>query len=238
MLTVRCPQCGTKNNQDDIGFPLCSQCQADLVLCASCRHVEGTGCGHPVARARYSGDPNDAKGCPEFRSAHEERRPRMLWQVPAPVWVSFLLLTLLLAIFGASLFIDPAGSYLRGNPLRLETVAPAQVRQGEVDVVKLRVTNLLNRPSTRIYILVDKEFLAEADLVEPQPKPERVNPDRNRFVLEYPPVPARRSMLIKIGFIPRRSGSVTFSAKVYAPSHQLRHAVTVPILVPKIGGEV
>ncbi|HEY3418013.1 MAG TPA: hypothetical protein VGM23_14135, partial [Armatimonadota bacterium] len=84
----------------------------------------------------------------------------------------------------------------------------------------------------------EKEFLAVAEPGMPLPTPERFDPDHSRFVLEYPPLPAGRSEVIQIPFIARRSGPVTFSAEVYAPSHRLQHTVNVPMLVSKAAGEV
>jgi len=233
MQTIRCPQCGLTNYPDDITYPRCGQCHEDLLRCTSCRHHEASGCHHARGQALYTPDQEAAKKCSDFRSRYEVRRPRMLWTIPAPVWVSMLLLAVIIGLGAAAWFIDPIGRYLHGNPIWPETVVPKQVTVGEPFYVTMRVRNLLNQTSTRIYIEIDKQFLAMADPIMPlpQPSPEYISRDSNRLVLQYQPLPAYGEMRLRLPFVPRASGTAPFIARIYAPSNQLRQEVSVPISV-------
>lgn len=203
--------------------------------CPACRHFEAGECHHPHEAMRYTPDGEAAKNCPTFRSRNEVRDSRMHWNVPAPVWVSALLLLVMVALGVAAWFIDPAGRYLYGNPLRLETVVPAQVTVGQPFTVTMRITNLLDRESTHIYIEIGDKFLANAMPAMPAPEPLRIGHYKSRLLLEYDPLQAGGQSIIQLPFTPIHKGNAPFVAKVYAPSNQLRHIVNVPIVMKDPG---
>ncbi|MHB9130759.1 MAG: hypothetical protein ACYDBB_06675 [Armatimonadota bacterium] len=219
------------NHADDLGYPHCGYCHEDLVRCSACRHYEDGGCRHTRAYTNFTPDLEAAKTCSAFRSRHEVHAPHILANIPAPAWVSLFLLLVIFGLAGAVWFIDPLGRYFLGNPLRLETAIPTQVAVGQPFEVTMRVTNLLNRPSTHIYVEIGKEILAVADPGMPDPRPESISRMRDRILLEYEPLPAGKFEVLHIPFIPRKQGIAKFSAKVYAPINQLRNEVNVPFNV-------
>lgn len=229
------------NHPDDISYPRCSQCHDDLVRCPACRHFEAGGCLHAREAVRFTPDGEAAKACPGFRSRNEVPDSRMRWNVPAPVWVSALLLLILAGLVLAAWFIDPAGRYIFGNPLRLETVVPAQVTLAQPFNVVMRITNLLDRNSTRIYIEVGGEFLASAApgkpvlMINGEPALTRIGHYHNSLLLEAESLPANGQAIVQLPFTMLKRGSSPFIARVYAPSNQLRHVVKVPIEVKDPG---
>jgi len=229
--SIVCPQCGMTNHPDDITYPRCNQCNEDLVRCPACRHFEAGGCHHPREAARYTPDGEAAKSCPSFRSRNELHDSSMQWNVPAPVWVSTLLLVILVGLCIAAWFIDPTGRYFRGNPLRLETMVPSQVMLGQQFYIKMRITNLMDRNSTRLYVEVGDEFLANALPGMPAPTPARISRTKNHLLLEYDPLPKYGWMTVLLPFTPMHKGAVPFTAKIYAPSNQLRQIVNTPPII-------
>ena len=230
---IRCPQCGMINRPDDIGYPRCGNCHEDLVRCAGCRHHKDADCRHVHGLAHFRPDGDGANECPQFRSRHEVREPHMLLTIPAPVWVSGMLAVLVLVLLAAAWFVDPAGRYFIGNPLRLETSVPAQVVPGEPFAITMRVQNLADRASTRIYLEIGEEFLARAAYRQPMPAPRRISSYRGRLLFEYDPLPAHGQQELVLPFTLRddRTEPTIFQARVYAPMNQLRYPVQVPIVV-------
>lgn len=229
---IRCPECGLVNHPDDVMFPHCGQCHELLVRCSSCRHHEGSGCRHPRAYVRYTADGDAAKTCPEFHARTEVRSSRMLALLPAPLWVSALLFLILACVMLAAWFIDPLGRYFHGNPLRVETAIPREVVAGEPFTVTMRLTNLLDRPSTHIYVEIDDSFLRSVNWAnQPSPHPSHIAHQRHKLILEYEPLPPGGQCLLEYPLIPRGDEIAPFSARVYSPSNQLRHTLNVPIQV-------
>ena len=152
-------------------------------------------------------------------------------QVPAPIWVSLLIVFILAGMALAAFFIDSSNRYLYGNPLRVETAIPKHVLAGQPFVVAMRISNPIDRPSSHIYIDVDKSFLSVVDWVMPLPKPLRIDRSRNRLIIEYEPISPQGDRIIQFSFIARHSGYIPFKADIYAPSNQLRQTVTAPIIV-------
>ncbi|HEX2951119.1 MAG TPA: hypothetical protein VHV83_16365 [Armatimonadota bacterium] len=231
MFPIRCPECGQINFNDDLSYPHCSQCHEDLARCTYCRHHEGNGCKHPKAYSRFTPDGDAAKNCPEFRSRGEIRGSQLMAKLPAPLWVSALVLVILLSLTAATWFVDPAERYFLGNPLRVETAIPQEVLAGEPFQVTMRVTNLLNRPSSRIYVEIDNRFLSAVDWEMPQPQPERIDSDHNRLLLEYDSLPPNGQRTLLFTFTPRQASITPFTAKIFAPSNRLRHTMKIPILM-------
>lgn len=195
-----------------------------------CRHSEGTGCRHPKAYPNYTPDGEAAKTCAEFRSRYEERAPRLMSSLPAPLWVSVLLVLILTSLAAAAWFIDPYGRYFHGSPVRIETIVPDQVTAGTPFIVATRVTNLLDRPSTRIYVELGEDLLAAADWGTPSPAPRHIDRYYHRVLLEYEPLPPGGQRTYYFSFTPRRAGVVPIIARIYAPSNQLRYVINVPII--------
>ncbi len=231
MLPIRCPQCGQINQPDDIGFPRCGQCHADLVRCADCRHLEGGACVHTQHYGRFTPDLEAAKHCPGFASRYALRGPRMAWTIPAAAWVPLLLLVVMLGLAASAFFLDPAGRFISGNPLRLEAVVQQQAYVGQPFEVDLRIINMFPQASSHIYLEFPQEFLDEADPNEPFPKPYQVSRFRDRLLLEYEPLPGGGQRTIRFLFTPHHRGTIQFVARLYAPSNQLRHEVKAPIEV-------
>lgn len=231
MFSVRCPECNELNHRDGPTFPFCGRCHHDLARCAYCRHHEGNGCRHPRAYVRYTPDGDAAKQCRDFASSHEVRGSRLVVGLPAPLWVSILLLLILGSMALAGWFIDPAGRYFFGSPLRVETAVPQQVLAGEPFKVDLLITNLLDHPSAHVTLDIDSAFLADVDWQLPDPRPERLEADRTRLLLEYEPLPRGAQRHLMLYFTPRRDGVVTFGARIYAPGNQLRSRIAAPIQV-------
>lgn len=152
-------------------------------------------------------------------------------RIAAPIWVSLLLVVIFAGIALTALFIDSSNRYLYGNPLHVDTAIPKHVVAGQSFVVAMRISNTINRPSSHVYINVDKSFLAVVDWVMPLPKPLRIDRSRNRFIIEYEPIDARGDRVIQLPFIARHAGYVPFMAEIYAPSNQLRQTITAPIIV-------
>lgn len=209
------------NHPDDISYPRCSQCHEDLVRCPACRHYEAGECHHPREAERYTPDGDAAKDCPSFRSRNEVRDIRMQWDVPAPVWVSSLLLVILLSLAVAAWFIDPALRYFRGNPLYLKHNVPPEVAVGQMFNIKMFITNPMNTTSTRYYIEIGEKFMAGVMPGVPMPEPLSVGHYRNRLVLEYDPLPSNSSQLVLLPFKALKKGTLSFSARIYAPRNQL-----------------
>lgn len=230
MRMIRCPHCGMLNRSDDIAYPRCGQCHEDLVRCASCRQYHDTDCRHAHGLSHFHADGEGAKECPYFDSRHTVREPNMLWTVPAPVWISAMLFLLVCVLFAAAWFVDPAARYFLGNPLRLETSVPAQVTVGDPFQVTMRVRNLADRASTRIYLEIGEEFLAHATYSQPNPAPRRISSYRGRLLFEYDPLPAHGQQVLVLPFTLEDAQTVPFVARIYAPINQLRHPVSVPII--------
>jgi len=231
MNAIRCPDCGQENYREDATYPYCSKCQEDLARCTACRHHEGTGCRHPRAFTRFTPDNQAAKDCPAFVSRHEVRGSRWLTQLAAPLWVSVLILLILGSLAAASWFIDPAARYFRGNPLRVETAVEQQAIAGHPFQVRMLITNVMDRPSTRLYVEIGSEFLAHADWIVPTPQPKRLELDRQRLLLEYESLPRNGQLQLLLTFIPRQEGTLNFIARVFAPSNQMRRVIAVPVQV-------
>jgi len=234
MYPIRCPDCGQINHRDDLTFPYCGQCHQDLVRCTFCRHHEGSGCRHPRAYVHFTPDGEAAKHCPEFSAHTEVRGSRMMLKLPAPLWVSLLLLLVLTGLAAAAWFIDPIGRYFRGSPLRVQTTMPQQVEVDEPFIVKLAIQNLLDRPSTRVYVEIGSDFLSAVDWEVPYPHPERLESYQNRLLLEYEPLSPNSERVLQLPFIARHGGTAVFTAAIYAPSNQLIRRITVPI---QVGGQ-
>lgn len=232
VFPIRCPECGLINHRDDPSYPQCGHCHTDLARCTYCRHHEGRGCRHSRAYVNYTDDGEAAKFCAEFRSHDEVRGSRMTTKVPAPLWVSSLLLLIFLSLTFAAWFIDPLGRYfIAGDPLRVETTVPEQVVAGQPFTASMHIINLLNRPSTRLYVEFDRDFLDTVEWSNLSPQPVRMDRSQNRLLLEYHELPAGADSLLKFTFIAHERGIAPFAAKIYAPSTQLQRNITVPIRV-------
>jgi len=225
------------NHPDDIGFPNCGQCHEDLIRCTSCRHAEAASCRHPHGRTRFAAfAPENATRCPHFRARTEERQPSWRITVPAPVWVSAMMLLILVMLGSAIWFIDPTGRVLHGNPLRLETTVPRQVIAGQPFNITMRFTNILPQVSTRIFVEVSGGFLSVAEPGMPTPPPVRYSRTGDRLVFEYQPLPSGGQRVVQLPFVARNTGTAPFVARVYAPENQLRQEVRVPIeVVQRVG---
>lgn len=197
--------------------------------CTACRQFRHGTCQHPEALRHYANDPETARTCAFFRSQHEVAPPRLRWTIPAPVWVSLLLLLVMTGLMGAVWTIDPR--YFLGNPLRLERAVPTQATVGVPFTVTLRVTNLLHQTSTPFLVEISQDFLATADPAMPLPPPARINRYRDRLVFAYPPLPADGQRTLRLPFTPHRAGKTFFVARIYAPSNQLRHEIRDPLEV-------
>jgi hypothetical protein len=225
---IRCPICGRDNTEADEGFPLCSNCHTDLVVCEHCVSFENGHCTHPREYVHWTPDGNGAKECPAFHS-HFARAPQH-WRrtVPAPVWVTGLLLLVVITFLLASLFIDREGRYFQGEKINLETVVPARARAGERCYVVMRIANPLDRTSTHLYI----EVQDPTDLVGvPDPVPDRTYRDAERVFMEYAPLAPGGWITVKIPFLPRDPGVINVMARLYAPRTQFRQEVPIKIEV-------
>ena len=236
MVTIRCPQCGMQNHPDDIGFPRCGQCHEDLVRCPDCKSFEEQRCAHPQMQARFTADGEAAKTCPAFASRYAERDSRFIANLPAPLWVSF---SLLLVILGLSLLawgIDPAGRYFFGDRLQLSLAVPAKVPVNTPFQVRLRVTNPLDQPSTRLYIEIGEEFLANATAGEPTPRPEHIVRLRSqhRELLGYDPLPAdgQRDFLLPFMLLQQRNTPLV--VRLYSPINHLCKEVHTTIAAQEL----
>ena len=235
MYPIRCPECGLINHYDDVTFPLCGQCQTDLLRCACCRHHEGSGCSHPRAYVRYTEDGQAAKDCPDFHSRQEVRGSRLMARLPAPLWVSLLLGLILLGLLASSLFIDPRARYFVGSPLQVEMAIPSRTVVGRPFTITMRVTNLLaNQPSSRYYLVLNDDFFRIVQWDAPPPSAERMEASRNRLFFEYEPLPPGGQRILQFSFRPRLGGVAPFNAQIYSPSNQLRDQETREI--PVLGG--
>lgn len=227
MTTIRCPHCGTQNHADDFGYPRCSQCHEDLVRCNYCRHFEAGACTHPRAYIHFTPDLEAAKSCPAFRSQFEVRDARMLAQLPAPLWVVFLLTLVVGCLTAAAWFIDPYGRYFFGNPLDLRADVPAIVAVGKPFTVTLRITNLLDKArSTPIMIEVIGD---EYQLISASNQPRKITYNNEHFVLEYAPLDSGAMRSIRLQLVQRKLGEARFIARVYAPGNHQSHEVNTEI---------
>ena len=231
MNPIRCPECGLINYRDDVTFPHCGQCQEDLLHCDSCRHLQAGQCTHTRGKARYTPDGDAAKLCSVFSSSHELRGSRLMTMLPAPLWVSLLLFLILASLAIASWFIDPMRLYFRGSPLQVETAVPQEVTPGQSFVVTMRVTNLLSRPSTPYFLEISADFLQTVDWESSMPPASHVNAYHQRLFLEYEPLPPGGYRTMQLSFTPRQGEIAPFTAKLYAPSNQLRHTISAPIVI-------
>ena len=235
MTTIRCPHCGTLNHADDFGYPRCGQCHEDLVRCGYCRHFDRDACTHPRFCERFTPDLEAAKSCPGFRSRFEAREAGVFAQLPAPLWVVFLLTLIVGCLTAAAWFIDPYGRYFFGNPLDLQANVPAVVTTNQPFTVTLRITNLLeNARSTRIYIEIGEEYVNAAIPGPAFPPPRKVTYSSNRFVLEYGPLGRGAVLPVRLQFIQHKLGEAKFVARVYAPGNHLSHEVNTTIFA--LGG--
>ena len=225
------------NHPDDISYPRCSHCHEDLVRCPACFHYEAGGCHHPREAARFTPDGEAAKDCPSFHSRNEVRDSHLHWNIPAPGWVSALMLLILLGLAIAGWFIDPSMRYFHGNPLRLETAVPFQASLGRPFNITMRITNKLGITSTRFYLEIGEQFMSDVLSGPPSPAPLSfarftTGQYKNRLVLEYDSLPAHGSENVLLPFIPRKKGALVFVARIYAPRNQLVGEVrSIPIQV-------
>jgi hypothetical protein len=205
------------------------------MLCGDCRQYGDGSCRHPLAYARFRPDGQSAKSCAAFASRYAARRG-MMWAIPAPVWVASLLVLVLVGLAVSSWFIDPHGRYFRGNPLHVIAWVPDRVDVGQTFIITMRITNVLEETSSRIYLEIDDEFLQSAAPVMPlpEPRPARINRLNDRLVLEYPPLPAGGNLVVQLPFVPLRTGTAPFVARIYAPSNQLGPAIEKPIRVGEL----
>jgi hypothetical protein len=221
LSAIRCPRCGTVNHADDIGYPHCGQCHEDLVRCTVCRRHDGETCTDRRARAWYVPGGEAAKRCSHFVARHAVMDARWTRSLPAPLWVGALMALILVTLIGAALFIDPAARYFRGNPMEFKVaIAGGQdFREGEPFLATMQVANLIDQPSTRVFIEVDERAMRAGALV---PEPDRLTRHGNKLVLEYAPLPPRGRMILQMQLIPRRPGPAAFSTRLYAPRNHLR----------------
>ena len=227
MTTIRCPHCGTQNHADDFGYPRCSQCHEDLVRCSYCRHFEGGACAHPRAHVHFTPDLEAAKSCPAFRSQFEVRDSRLFAQLPAPLWVVFLLTLIVGCLTAAAWFIDPYGRYFFGNPLDLRAEVPAIVTVGQPFTVTLRITNLLDKArSTPIYIeVIGNEY----QLISASNQPRKITYNNEHVVLEYNPLGRGAMQAVRLQLVQRKLGDASFNVRVYAPANHQSHEVNTTI---------
>ncbi len=238
MLPIRCPQCGLINHADDFSFPRCGQCHDDLVRCGTCAHLESDACVLPAGQRYFTPDLEGAKQCPRFTSRHSVRGTRLLLHIPAPVWMSGMLLLLFGVLLLGTWFIDPAWRYFRGNPIELKAIVPTQVMVGRPAVVTMRVVNKLNRASTRLYFDIGDDFLSAVKPGMPIPEPLRVTQVEKHLLLEYGELPAGGQMILQIPFIPQRVGTRAFSVRIFAPSNQLQQELSAPVaILPSLPAE-
>jgi len=136
------------------------------------------------------------------------------------------MLLILLGLAIAGWFIDPAMRYFHGNPLHLETAVPSQAPLGRTFFISMRITNEMNITSTRFYIVIGEQFMANVIAGTPSPEPRsrahyNIGRYRNRLVLEYDSLPGLSSVNIKLPFTPAKKGTLAFNARIYAPMNQL-----------------
>ncbi|MHB0936035.1 MAG: hypothetical protein ACYDCO_04190 [Armatimonadota bacterium] len=195
--------------------------------CSYCRHYEGGACAHPRAHVHFAPDLEAAKSCPAFRSQFEVRDSRLLAQLPAPLWVVFLLTLIVGSLTAAAWFIDPYGRYFFGNPLDLRADVPAMVTVGKPFTVTLRITNLLDKArSTPVYIeVIGNEY----QLVSASSQPRKITYNSEHFVLEYPPLDSGAMQSIRLQMVQRKLGGARFIARVYAPANHQSHEVNTEI---------
>lgn len=185
---------------------------------------------HPRAHLNFTPDLEAAKTCPVFRSRFDARDARILAQLPAPLWVVFLLTLIVGSLTAAAWFIDPNGRYFFGNPLDLQANVPSVVTVNEPFTVTLRITNLLDTTrSTPIYIEIGKEYVAAALAGQVSPSPRKVTFSSDHYVLEYPPLGRGAVLPVHLQFIQHKLGEARFAARVYAPSNHLSHEVNTTI---------
>lgn len=231
MLPIRCPQCGLINHADDFAFPRCGQCHDDLVRCAACTHLDGDACALHEGQRYFTPDMEGAKQCPRFTSKHAVRGTRLLLHIPAPLWMSGMLLLLFGVLLLGTWFIDPAWRYFRGNPIELNAVLPAQATVGKPGVIALRVTNKLNRVSTRLYFDIGDDFMSAVKAGMPVPEPLRVTQAEKRLLLEYGQLAPGGQMVVQLPFVPQQIGPRTFSVRIYAPSNQLQQELSAQVAI-------
>ena len=232
MATIRCPHCQTQNDENNIGFPLCAQCHEDLMRCDDCVSFEGSACRHPQMHDRYTPDGEFAKKCPAFQSRYEERKSQWITVIPAPIWISF---SLLLVVLGLSLLawgIDPAGRYFFGNRLQVELTMPEQVVVNKPFQVIMRLANPLEQPSTHVYIEIGEEFLTAAIAGTPTPRPERIVHIRpqNRLMFGYDPLPPRGLQQFSLPFTVVRRGDIPLVVRIYSPISHLCKEIRTSVL--------
>ena len=222
MYPIRCPECGLINHYDDVTFPLCGQCQTDLLRCACCRHHVGSGCAHPRAYLRYTEDGQAAKDCPDFHSRQEVRGSRLMARLPAPLWVSLLLGLILFALLASSLFIDPKARYFVGSPLRVEEAIPASTMVGRPFTITCGSPTCWRTSSaSRYYLVMNEDFFRIVRWEAPPPGVEHMQVSRNRLFFSYEPLPPSGQRTLQFSFRPRLGGMAHFNAQIYSPSNQL-----------------
>lgn len=187
----------------------------------------------------YTADGQAAKACPEFHSHQEQRAPRLLSSLPAPLWVSLFISMILLALLLATLFIDQKGRYFFGSPLQVDTAIPAHAIVGHPFTITMRVTNLLtDQPSSRYYLVISDEFFRIMQWDAPPPRAERLDVSHHRLFFEYEPLPPSGQRTLQFSFIPRLGGTAPFIAQIYSPSNQLLRDQLEQHIQVTGGGEV
>jgi hypothetical protein len=224
-LPIRCPECGTLTFPDDPGFPRCSQCHEDLLRCPWCHHHNGQTCTHRHATAWYAPEGEAAKRCPFFDSRHTIRPSRIAGTLPAPVWVLGILAVIMGGLMVSIWFVDPSWMRFAGQPVRLETIMPAEAIIGKPFTVTLRMTNRWHHPTHRVTIEIGDEVLAAATPGMPTPIPTRMSYTARRLLLEYSPPATNRVWELQLPFTPQVRGRVIFSARIWAPRDQLRQLI-------------
>jgi len=220
------------NHADDLSYPRCGQCHEDLVRCPFCRHYEEGACAHPRARAQYTPDGEAAKQCAAYRSRHETNDPRILHNLPAPLWVLSLLALVVGMLTTAICFVDPSGWYFFGvgKSLKLEMQVPTRVIHHQEFYVTLHITNYFPGRSTPIYLEIPREYLSAATPGMPTPRPREFIQNKDHAIFTYAPLEEGEERAILLPLVQNQLGEAMFHARIYAPRNHLFQEVKMPIV--------
>ena len=163
MAAVRCPKCGTINDEGARSYPRCRRCQEHLLKCRYCER-RLLDCDHPLrAEDSHVSDPDVYLACPHHRTTlRVGPAGKALALASSPPVLTALALSVIIAVAAYSLL----AYYQRANeivPARLTmraVVRPAQAAVGQTVWIKIDILNTGRARAEHVTLYVDRAFVS------------------------------------------------------------------------------
>lgn len=213
MAAVRCPKCGTINEEGARSYPRCRRCGEHLLKCRYCSHFDQAvlDCVHPLLReGSHISDPDLYAACPQHDTTLRlgaGGRAAALFASP-PVRTALVLAALIAA--GGYTF---AHYYKRANevavPRLVMTAAlhPARASAGQVVWIKVDIANRGRVPAEHVTLYVDRAFCAQFEPVELAPIPEATLFDQQWERLDFGTLGRGAGITVRYTFQAKQPGT-------------------------------